>query len=546
MKRSSAVSFQPLRGLSSYPISSGISKQTPKKIIRLIGKSLIRPLVDDRIQSCLPPRSISSSPSLHAPLITGVLARGPRIHTSLLSLRIDFNKRKIISPTILQVEDSIINDGSQTKLVYKSKHPVTNRTMRGLRGTKKGISESSSLTQKQYYDQLYNDSLAFTFNSIVPNSQTTYSSMQKPWHSYCRIIGTSPTLTIIPKAFKDLEKRVGKLPFDFRIFALKGFLSYCVNDKEGKPIKPRSAGNYLSSVRKYLQDNNIDVSFMDNNSFLTADRAGLLNEAAGLPGNAIADTGTLPVTIDMIEIGKDILLDINLFTKDRALWTFSCLSYTRLCRLSELVKVNGTEHHLLSENVVFTLMPRGLGIYKGVQPIRYELVPSYDMDKCNKNRVTGHYLDLTDSKRDPLGRGDRCPHERQLNLGPDGVFDLTDVLFTWANSARPAKGKSFFSSRSTGFILTRPMINKWFKMIAIHFNLNPRRVRPHSLRYAGACGLAALNVPPYIIMKLGRWDSLTFLRYIKVSIADYVSSAVALANRWNFSFRDVQLLCPSA
>jgi len=119
-------------------------------------------------------------------------------------------------------------------------------------------------------------------------------------------------------------------------------------------------------------------------------------------------------------------------------------------------------------------------------------------------------------------------------------------MYTWADHARPAQGKPFFSSRSTGFTLTRPMINKWFKMIAKHFNLNPKRVRPHSLRYAGACGLAALNVAPYIIMKMGRWDSLTFLRYIKVSISSYVSSAIALANRWNFSLRDVQLLSPSA
>jgi hypothetical protein len=538
-------SFQSLRGLSPKPISSGISKMIPKKVIRM-HRDVNQPLVKEITRSCLPPRSLSSSPSLQFPLIPGVLSRGPTVHTSLLSLRINFKNKKIISQPPLPVEEDILNDGSKSKLVYKTKHPVTKKTMRGLRGTKKGVSESSAMTQDQYYDQLYNDSQAFTFNSIVPNSQVTYSSMQKPWHAYCGIIGTSPTLTIIPKIFMNLERRVGKLPYDFRIFALRGFLSYLVNDKGGKPIKPRSAGNYLSSVRKYLQDNNIDVLFMDNSPFLTSDRAGLLHEASGLPGNAIADTGTLPVTIDMIEIVKDILLDIMKHTKDLALWTFCCFSYTRLCRLCELIKVSGTEHHLLSDNVVFTLMPKGLGIYKGVQPIRYELVPSYDMDKCIKNRVTGHYIDLTDSKRDPLGRGDRCPHERQLILGPDSVFDLTDVAYTWAERARPAKGKSFFSSRSTGFILTRPMINKFFKLIAQHFNLNPKRIRPHSLRYAGACGLAALNVPPYIIMKMGRWDSLVFLRYVKVSIASYVSSAIALANRWNFSFRDVQMLCPSA
>ena len=370
--------------------------------------------------------------------------------------------------------------------------------------------------------------------------------MQKPWIDYCKIIGTSPTLSIIPQAFRELERRKGKFPYDFRIFALKGFLSYCVNDKSGKPIKPSSAGNYLSAVRKFLQDSNVDIKFMDESTYLTADRAGLLKEAIALPGNSKASVGTVPITIDMIEVATNVLLEVEKYFLDLALWTFCCLSYTRLCRLCELVKVPTTEHHLLSENVVFTLMPEGLGIYKGIQPVMFELVSSYEIVQSMWSRVTGHYIDIVDSKRDPFGRGDRCPHERQMFPSTMSVFDLTEVIFTWAVRACPAKGKSFFSSHHTGFILTRPMIGKWFKKIAIHFNLNPKRVHPHSLRYAGACGLAALNVPPYIIMKMGRWDTLCFLRYVKVCIKDYVNCANALADRWNFSLKDVQLLCPSA
>jgi len=447
---------------------------------------------------------------------------------------------------VMEQPSIIINDGSKSKFVYKVKHPVTKVTMQGLRGTKKGVSESSSMTQSQYYDQLYNDSKAFTFNAVVPKTQIVYSSMQKPWIDYCKIIGTSPILNIIPQSFKDLEKRKGKLPYCFRIFALKGFLSYCVNDKGGKPIKPSSAGNYLSAVRKFLQDSNVDIKFMDESTYLTADRAGLLKEASGIPGNSKASTTTVPVTIDMVEQATNELLNVVKFFLHLALWTFCCLCYTRLARLCELIKVSGTEHHLLSNNVVFTLMPKGLGDYKGIQPVRCELVPSYDIEASMWSCVTGHYMDIIDSKRDPFGRGDRCPHERQMFPSTMSVFDLTEVVFSWAVKARPAKDKSFFSSRLNGFILTRPMVEKWFKKMAFHFDLNPRRVHPHSLRYAGACGLAALNVPPYIIMKMGRWDTLCFLRYVKVCIKHYVDCANALANRWNFSLRDVQLLCPGA
>jgi hypothetical protein len=485
-------------------------------------------------------------------VVTKVVTKSRRrLRLSLLSLKFQMkdNKFKLMKqPAKLKVneEPSVINDGSKSKFVFKIKHPVTKATMQGLRGTKQGVSESSSMTQTQYYDQLYNDGKAFTFNSVVPNTQVVYSSMQKPWIDYCKIIGTTPILSVIPKAFIDLERRKGKFPYSFRIFALKGFLSYCVNDKGGKPIKPSSAGNYLSAVRKFLQDSNVDIKFMDESTYLSADRAGLLKEASGLPGNSKASTATVPVTIDMIEKATIDLLDVVKILLDLALWTFCCLCYTRLCRLCELVKVAGTEHHLISDNVVFTLMPKGLGDFKGIQPIRFEFVPSYAVVESMWSRVTGHYIDIVDSKRDPFGRGDRCPHERQMFPSTLSVFCLTEVNFTWAIRACPAKGKSFFSSRHTGFILTRPMIEKWFKQIAKHFNLNPKRVRPHSLRYAGACGLAALGVPPYIIMKMGRWDTLCFLRYVKVCIKHYIDCANALANRWNFSLRDVQLLCPSA
>lgn len=183
-----------------------------------------------------------------------------------------------------------------------------------------------------------------------------------------------------------------------------------------------------TSVRKYLcVDNNVDIQFLDNSLYLTADRASL--EAAGLPGHAIADTGTIPVTIDMVEIAKNDLLQIFNSLECLALWVFCCVCYTRLGRLCELIKVAGTEHNLLSNNVVFTLMPEGLGIYKGVQPVKCDLVPSYKMDKISWNRVSGHYIDLIDCKRDPFGRGDRCPHERQLTLGHNSVFDLTEKLF---------------------------------------------------------------------------------------------------------------------
>ena len=53
------------------------------------------------------------------------------------------------------------------------------------------------------------------------------------------------------------------------------------------------------------------------------------------------------------------------------------------------------------------------------------------------------------------------------------------------------------------------------KEIAIYFSLDPRRVSFHSLWVVGAFALAAAGVPDYIILDMGRWRSLAFLKYVR-------------------------------
>ena len=53
------------------------------------------------------------------------------------------------------------------------------------------------------------------------------------------------------------------------------------------------------------------------------------------------------------------------------------------------------------------------------------------------------------------------------------------------------------------------------KEIAIYFSLDPRRVSFHSLWVVGASALAAARVPDYIILDMGRWRSLAFLKYVR-------------------------------
>ena len=64
-------------------------------------------------------------------------------------------------------------------------------------------------------------------------------------------------------------------------------------------------------------------------------------------------------------------------------------------------------------------------------------------------------------------------------------------------------------------MLKLPYFNACLKEIAIYFSLDPRRVSSHSLRVVGASSLAAVGVLDYIILDMGRWRSLAFLKYVR-------------------------------
>jgi hypothetical protein len=88
-------------------------------------------------------------------------------------------------------------------------------------------------------------------------------------------------------------------------------------------------------------------------------------------------------------------------------------------------------------------------------------------------------------------------------------------------------------------------MNKFLKeKVAPMFELNPKRVHTHSLRFAGASTLAAAKIEDSIIMKMGRWKSLAFLGYIRLAKEIFARVATALADRSILTPADVRNLMP--
>ena len=423
----------------------------------------------------------------------------------------------------------------QSNFNYSVIHPITGTQMRGLRGNPDNVDWANQLTRTQYLHRMEADTQALVFNAVVSNTHATYSSAQKPYLRWCMICGTDPILSFIPPEWIATEPHT----HSFRIAVLAGFVSYLCNDNEGKPISAASAGTYLSAARKLLEDSGVDVSFMKDNPTLKSVRKGLKNEWVAIPGHSKADTSTYPVTIDMIESAEKELLDIDHCLEDQGVYTVSVISYDRFCRTSEIVKCDATSHHLRAEAVQFVVMPLG-EVFTGTLPKKLVYVSGCDVWQIPAERIAGDNLFIVNSKNDKYGRGQSNPHTRVLNPPSTSVYERTMLLYKWAIRARPLRGEPFFSSSfGDKIVIGRNQLTKWYNGIADMYGLDRSRVNTHSTRYAGASTAKAANFDDSVIKEMGRWDSLAFLRYIRLSIGTHLRVSEALCNRNTFTSSDV-------
>jgi len=439
----------------------------------------------------------------------------------------------------------------QTRWTYKSIHPITGTPMQGLRGNPDRVSRSTTMSRFDYLSQVEHDVVSLVFNSVKPNSQASYDSAQKAWFRYVIIVGTNPTMSMIPKEWFQMAA-VRAHPHPFNITVLAGFLTYCTNDNGGKPTCCSSAINYLSAVRKYQIDCGLDVHYYDTSAVLKAARKGLTNEWIGLPGHMKIDTTSIPVSPDMLDLSRVQLLVIEVDIFHKAVWTISIVSVDKICRTSEIIWCPKTDHHIKTEKLVFILMPDGSAslVWNGNQwkdiPRNALLVCASIIWNYPKSRICGHYLTIVDSKNDPFGVGSKYPSLRVVRQLPDSVYELTNTLYDWCVAAKPAVGEQLFSSTVyPNLVIVRSHMEQWLAKVADFFDLPLSRVNMHSLRYTGASIMHANNFSDSTIMRMGRWNSLAFLRYIELSLNTYMKISSAMNDRRSLTIEDVRLLHPA-
>ena len=142
--------------------------------------------------------------------------------------------------------------------------------------------------------------------------------------------------------------------------------------------------------------------------------------------------------------------------------------------------------------------------------------------------VIGVIIDNTAAKNDVEREGHRFHYSRR-RVSSVVAFDLVEILFNWAVTARLRPRDWFLSFRQT-WKLSYLVLQDSIKKTARLMSLDPSKFSTHSLRIGGASVLAAAGVPDYVIMTLGRWKSLAFLGYIRLASKVFSSALDVLSN----------------
>jgi len=327
--------------------------------------------------------------------------------------------------------------------------------------------------------------------SLAPGSHATYDKGWKKWTTYCGNNQIDPFL-MEPSADYNSRPRL----FIFEVAAVLAFIIYCFYVLK---LAATTIDNYLFGVSFHLKASGRDCGFLQSFPILKAKKALYVQCRQRV---AVSETGSLPVTMSMIykyKSKKSIECHTN-----HGIFVALVMAFTLLLRISEYAIVStphNIPHHLRARDIFFTVNNMELSSDK----LRVE----------HRHLITAVTVKLRSCKNDQEGSGHIFSFQRKN--GPDSEENcLCYIMANWAIRARLHPEDLFLSYRQS-WKITPEKIGAAVKFMARVEGFDDRRFTTHSLRYGGATALAAAGTPDSWIQTFGRWRSLAFLKYIKLS-----------------------------
>lgn len=379
------------------------------------------------------------------------------------------------------------------------------------------------------YKTLLRRAHALYTTSVEKSTQTTYKTAEKIWVDVAKAIGTDPYMKHKNPAWLAGDMIFAHTSITWEETCVLAFLA--ATREPPNTLTPKTAMNYLSAVRKFLQNGGVDTTFMDNSQYIRNTKAAMKIAYRVHTGITDKDTLRLPISIDMI-LGHNKRVRMGAYTTvDLAVYTAEILAYTTLSRVSEYLYtgIHGT-HTLMSTDIIFEMSDG-------------TLVPATSIKTLPFTEVSGCLINIRSAKNDKTGRGHRYYFERS-KTGDASLYCIVWTLWRYSQHTHPAAGCPFFHIPAINWTLKPPYLNKRLRDMAIMYGLDPTRVSSHSLRIGGATAMAAAGMHEYEIKQMGGWKSDVFLEYARNTTQMFARSRTALARRNEYTVQSTRRLHP--
>ena len=379
------------------------------------------------------------------------------------------------------------------------------------------LPEPQGETRNERWDRYGHNAVVMVGLSVQPSSQDTYILGWRRFIRFCQWFETDPYLREVPE---DWTGHQGLVSVSFKESVIVAFIQkLCL--EEG--LCPGTVNVYLAGVQHFFKLSNLDIQFLGSPWISSARTAVNLIYRRDHP---IAGKSGLPFTCDMVVHAATKTFNTNT-PGDRVLVIAMKMALTCLLRVSEylpnLTKPH-VNHWMRADDVSFKL-PNG------------SIISSWSACDYPMQSVVSVIITVRSAKNDIDGMGHRFEFPA-VGVSSSRAFDFASDMFAWATLSHPREGQPFLSYRNQWTLSYRDL-TKAIKCVASELGLDPARYRTHFLRIGGASTLAAANVPDYVIQKLGRWKSLAFLDYIRLSGRSFDLALASIADPGLLTARDI-------
>ena len=168
-------------------------------------------------------------------------------------------------------------------------------------------------------------------NSTRPSTNKTYGTAARRWFDIAEKIGTNPTMTIVPPTWRTRTDDLADSTISWPEACMVVYLA--TSTQPGYELTPQSASVYLSGVRKFLERQGVDTTFMDNSQYLRNTKQGLAQHYRMTVNATTGDKERIPVTRDMITLFHKVTTQGKPTVAQQAVYTAMLMGFTMVARV---------------------------------------------------------------------------------------------------------------------------------------------------------------------------------------------------------------------